>query len=127
MNTVVISVGSNIDPFHHVELAKAEISSRLRLIKSSRFIFTKPIEYLEQDDFLNGAFLVETEMEREELEKYLKGVEDGIGRVRTSNKSGPRKIDLDIVIWNGEILDEDLYKRDFLKSSVAELIPDFTF
>ena len=127
MNTAVISVGSNIDPHNNIELAKAKITSNLKLLKSSEFIFTKPIGYLEQDDFLNGAFLVETDMNRQQLEEYLKNVENQLGRVRTSMKYGPRVIDLDIVVWNGDIIDESVYEREFLKISVQELLPGFTF
>jgi 7,8-dihydro-6-hydroxymethylpterin-pyrophosphokinase len=45
-----------------------------------------------------------------------------MGRDRTGPKFGPRCIDLDIVVWNGEIVDEDYYTRDFLQKSVAELV-----
>jgi 2-amino-4-hydroxy-6-hydroxymethyldihydropteridine diphosphokinase len=45
-----------------------------------------------------------------------------MGRDRTIPKFGPRNIDLDIVVWNGTIVDEDYYTRDFLQKSVAELL-----
>ena len=50
-----------------------------------------------------------------------------MGRIKTSNKQGPRIIDLDIVIWNNKIMDDDVYQRGFLKNSILELIPDFNF
>ena len=50
-----------------------------------------------------------------------------MGRVKTSNKEGPRIIDLDIIIWNNKIIDDDVYKRTFLQNSVIELLPDFKF
>jgi 2-amino-4-hydroxy-6-hydroxymethyldihydropteridine diphosphokinase len=31
-------------------------------------------------------------------------------------------MDLDIVFWNGEIIDEDYHSRDFLRQSVAEIL-----
>jgi hypothetical protein len=30
-------------------------------------------------------------------------------------------MDLDIVVWNGVLVDNDYYTRDFLRKSVAEL------
>jgi 7,8-dihydro-6-hydroxymethylpterin-pyrophosphokinase len=44
-----------------------------------------------------------------------------MGRDRTAPKFGPRNIDLDIVVWNGEIVDNDYYTRDFLQKSVDEI------
>jgi 2-amino-4-hydroxy-6-hydroxymethyldihydropteridine diphosphokinase len=48
-----------------------------------------------------------------------------MGRDRSLPKSGPRVIDLDILIWNREVVDEDYYERDFLRKGVAEILPDF--
>ena len=31
-------------------------------------------------------------------------------------------IDLDIVVWNGEVTDEDYYSREFLRDAVEEVI-----
>jgi len=47
-----------------------------------------------------------------------------MGRDRSLPKFGPRTIDLDILIWNKKVVDEDYYKRDFLRKGVEEIIPD---
>ena len=127
MNTVVIGIGSNINPENNIRLAKQKISSEVRLIRSSTLVFTKPIGYEDQDDFLNGALLIETELEKESIEKILKNIEAELGRKKSLNKFGPRTIDLDILLWNDEIMDSDVYSRDFLKESILELLPDFIF
>lgn len=124
MNTVVIAVGSNIEPDKNIELATKLISDELKLIRSTEFIQTKPVGFTDQDDFLNGALLVECNINLEELKKILRRIENCIGRNRDNNKFGPRKIDLDVVVWNGNIVDNDVYERDFLKKSVIELIPE---
>jgi 2-amino-4-hydroxy-6-hydroxymethyldihydropteridine diphosphokinase len=77
------------------------------LVAESEWATAAPIGVVEQADFLNGAFLVETALDREAFRAYLKGVEDRLGRVREGNKYGPRTIDLDIVVWNREIVDKD--------------------
>ncbi|NOR74508.1 MAG: 2-amino-4-hydroxy-6-hydroxymethyldihydropteridine diphosphokinase, partial [Draconibacterium sp.] len=64
---------------------------------------------------------IETNLNRQDLNNILKTIEDKMGRNRTLPKSGPRCIDLDIVVWNGEIVDKDYYSRDFLQKSVGEL------
>jgi 2-amino-4-hydroxy-6-hydroxymethyldihydropteridine diphosphokinase len=125
VHRVVISVGSNIDPEKHISAAREMIRREQRLISESRFVQTKPIGFFEQPDFSNGVFLIDTKMSRNELNKWLKGVENELGRVRTVNKYGPRTIDLDIVVWDGKIVNKDLIERDFLKTAVSEVLPEF--
>ena len=127
MNTAVIGVGSNINPEVNIKLAKEKISLEMRIIKSSKLVITKPIGYEDQDDFLNGALLVETEQEKDSMDKFLKNIESELERQKTLNKNGPRTIDLDILLWNNQIIDSDIYSRNFLMDSILELLPDFKF
>jgi 2-amino-4-hydroxy-6-hydroxymethyldihydropteridine diphosphokinase len=124
MHRVVISAGSNIDPEKHIPAAREMIRSAHRLVSESRFIQTKPIGFLEQPDFWNGIFLIDTEMSRKDLNKWIKDVEKKLGRIRTANKYGPRTIDLDILVWDGNIVNQDLIVRDFLKTAVSEVLPE---
>jgi len=82
---------------------------------------TKPIGNEHQPDFTNGAVKIRTDLDRDALNLLLKRIEDEMGRDRSVPKFGPRTIDLDIVVWNGEIVDEDYYTRDFLQKSVEEI------
>jgi 2-amino-4-hydroxy-6-hydroxymethyldihydropteridine diphosphokinase len=124
MNRVVIGIGSNIHPRKHIKLAREMIKTSHRIISESRFIETDPIGFKEQNRFINGVIFIETNMNQTSLENWLKNVEEELGRVRTSNKYGPRTIDLDIVVWNGNITDADFFRRDFLKTAVLEVIPN---
>jgi 2-amino-4-hydroxy-6-hydroxymethyldihydropteridine diphosphokinase len=58
----------------------------------------------------------------EELKFLLRQIENQLGRDRSKPKFSSRTIDLDIVVWNGNITDEDYYTRDFLRNSVNEVI-----
>lgn len=119
---VIIGVGSNIESEMNILRAEEFLRERFKFFRKSSFIKTAPLGYTDQDDFLNGAFEIETELPVEELNIALKEIENQLGRVRTDNKNGPRTIDLDIAVYNGEIVDPDYYKRDFLKKSVEELL-----
>lgn len=121
MNLVIVGVGSNINPGENVQKAKELISEKYTIIKSSRFIKTKPIGYIDQDDFLNGGWLIETSLEQGLFKQFLNDIENKLGRIRTDNNDGPRTIDLDVVIWNGNVVDNDYYERDFLQIIVKEL------
>ena len=63
----------------------------------------------------------------QELSEGLKKIEVDMGRIKTSNKQGPREIDLDIIIWNNRVVDNDVYERKFLQNSILELLPGFVF
>ena len=121
---VIIGIGSNIDPKTHVEAALEELESLGTIHKTTNFIFTKPLKYEDQNDFLNGAVLLETHMPLERLAVQLRLIEERLGRVRTANKNAPRTIDLDIVTYNAIVVDsEGLEDFDFLRSFVLELAP----
>lgn len=124
LNEVVIGVGSNIDPVKNIKIAEQTISANHNLIKISSFIETEPIGYKNQDNFLNGALLIETEMGLSELKYWLKTLEQKLGRTKTENKNGPRTIDLDIIVWNGKVVDHEVYEREFLLNSIKEILPD---
>lgn len=124
MNRVVIGVGSNIDPEVHIGAAKERIVGRHRLVASSGLVETEPIGYAEQANYLNGAWLIETAMSRRELKRWLREVEADLGRTHEGDPYGPRTIDLDIVVWNGVVVDPDVYERDFLREAVLAVCPE---
>jgi 2-amino-4-hydroxy-6-hydroxymethyldihydropteridine diphosphokinase len=124
LNRAVVGAGSNIEGRLHIAQAKELLSGEHRFIKESKFVVTSPIGFTDQPDFLNGAFLIETTLEIDEFRAYLKKVEDRLGRVRTPNKNGPRTIDLDLIVWNNEIVDNDYYEKDFVRNAISELLPE---
>ncbi len=124
MNTVIVGIGSNIDAEKNVTAAKRMLREKLNVLGESKFVRTKPIGPREQQDFLNGSLLVKTRLGRKQLKTVLKGVEIALGRGVREDRYGPRKMDLDMLVWNGEIIDSDIYKRDFLRRSVIELCPE---
>jgi 2-amino-4-hydroxy-6-hydroxymethyldihydropteridine diphosphokinase len=121
-NTCIIGIGSNIEPEKNIEAAMGIVGYEHDLIAVSKFARTSPIDIEDQPDFLNGAAKIKTDLSEIEFNNYLKGVEDQLGRDRTLPKFGPRTIDLDIVVWNGNIVDKDYYTRDFLQKLVDEVL-----
>ncbi len=118
----LISVGSNIDPQRHIDQARAILTRECRLIASSTIIETMPVGYQNQANFLNGAFLVATSLDREAFRAYLKRIEDRLGRVRGPIKSGPRTLDLDIVAWDGRVVDAESLTHDYVRIPVDEVL-----
>jgi len=121
MNDCIIGIGSNVEADKNIPKMLSLLAEKVEIIQVSELVQTKPIGIIEQPDYINGAVLIRTEMNLEVLTKYLKKLEDRMGRDRSQKKFGPRSIDLDILIWNNVVIDPDYYTRNFLRNSAAEL------
>jgi 2-amino-4-hydroxy-6-hydroxymethyldihydropteridine diphosphokinase len=121
-NEAVIGIGSNIDAEENILKMLDILGQKVIVVKISSFVKTKPIGIENQPDFTNGAVRISTRLEMEELKFLLRQIENQLGRDRSKPKFSSRTIDLDIVVWNGNITDEDYYTRDFLRNSVNEVI-----
>lgn len=93
---------------------------------------TEPVDYLDQPPFLNAAALVETAFAPRALLDRLLAVELALGRQRDGPRFGPRKIDLDLLLYGDESVDESglevphprLTERRFALEPLHELDPD---
>jgi len=92
---------------------------------------TDPVGYEDQPRFLNGAVELETTLGARELLDALLAVERELGRRRDGPRFGPRTIDLDLLLFGEERIDEPgltvphprLHERRFALEPLAELAP----
>jgi 2-amino-4-hydroxy-6-hydroxymethyldihydropteridine diphosphokinase/CDP-diacylglycerol--serine O-phosphatidyltransferase len=132
---VYIGLGSNIgNRVKNLRSAIRRIKRHedINILRRSSFYKTKPAGGpTEQRDFLNGVLEITTDLSPIELLEFLQSVEIDMGRVRTE-KWGPRKIDLDIVLYGGRIVEADnlqiphprLHEREFVLKPLAEIAPE---
>lgn len=127
--TVYIALGSNIeDREQNLKLALDEIKEFAKITKESKIHQTKPWGYKEQNDFLNMAIAIETDLEAINLLARLQEIEHKMGRTREI-KNGPRTIDLDILLYGNEITDRkllkiphpEMHKRQFVLAPLLEI------
>ena len=121
MNTVIIGIGSNINAETNIPKMLEILKTKVEILKVSTMIKTEPIGIKDQNIFTNGAVKIQTQLTLQKLNLLLKEIEDKMGRDRSTPKFGPRCIDLDIIVWNEKIVDDDYYKRDFLRQNVSEV------
>jgi 2-amino-4-hydroxy-6-hydroxymethyldihydropteridine diphosphokinase len=116
-----------------IELLAAEPAVEVVAVSSLRE--TDPVGYAEQPRFLNGAAAVETELGPRTLLDRLLAIERELGRVRDEGpRFGPRTIDLDLLLYGDEVLDEPgltvphprLAERLFVLEPLYELDPELT-
>src|SRR5262249_61587299 len=92
---------------------------------------TDPVGVGEQPRFLNGVVGLDTTLGARELLDLLLAVEQRFGRVRVPGEHGPRTIDLDLLLYGDERIDEPgltvphprLHERRFVLEPLAELAP----
>jgi 2-amino-4-hydroxy-6-hydroxymethyldihydropteridine diphosphokinase len=98
----------------------------------SSFYDTEPVGYVNQPRFLNGALLVETELEPLELMRGLLEIERAMGRDRVGAVAkGPRVIDLDLLLYGDRVVSTAeltlphpaLQERRFVLEPLAEIAP----
>jgi 2-amino-4-hydroxy-6-hydroxymethyldihydropteridine diphosphokinase len=133
MPTVYIGIGSNLG--NRVENCEHAIGLLneygIKATKSSSKIETEPWGVTDQPRFINMAVKAETDHEPRDLLHALKNIENEMGR-STGIRWGPRVIDLDILLYNSQIIKipdleiphPGMQDRDFVLKPLAEIAPD---
>lgn len=130
---ILLALGSNIGN------KEANIDRAIGLIEEtlgcaaqrSRLYETAPWGYTMQNNFLNMVVSVQTKLPPDKLLSELQNIERILGKEKII-RWGPRIIDIDILLYNDEIIDTDRLKvphpflamRDFFLLPSIELFPD---
>lgn len=128
-----IGIGSNLgDKRAYLDKAVDSLRDdrRCRVLRVSKFITTKPVGPVEQDDFLNGCIEIDTLYSPHELLDLLHEIENKAGRERIIHW-GPRTLDLDILLYDSIMLHDDtltiphpeMRNREFVLAPLAEIAP----
>jgi 2-amino-4-hydroxy-6-hydroxymethyldihydropteridine diphosphokinase len=104
----------------------------IEVVAVSRFRETDPVGLVDQPRFLNAAAALETELPPRKLLDRLLAVERALGRTREGPRYGPRTVDLDLLVYGEERLDEPglelphprLHERRFALEPLADLAPE---
>jgi 2-amino-4-hydroxy-6-hydroxymethyldihydropteridine diphosphokinase len=125
VHQVCLLLGSNIDPEQNIPGAIHMLKQELTIIKASS-VWESASTICCYPDFLNMAILITTHLAAQQLkEQVLRPLEARMGRVRTSDKNAPRIIDIDIILFDGQLIDPDLGQHAYQAVPVAELLPDY--
>jgi 2-amino-4-hydroxy-6-hydroxymethyldihydropteridine diphosphokinase len=103
---VTIGIGSNLgDRLSHLEAGLTAIARFGTVLQGSPIYETAPVGEVEQDSFLNAVISIETDLGPREVLEALLAIEQTRGRKRDV-RWGPRTLDLDVLTYGGEIVDE---------------------
>lgn len=132
---VYLSLGSNMGDKRENLLEAIKRVGELEnteVVKSSTILETEPFGYIEQDNFLNACLEVKTLLTPQEFLSSILKIELDMGRVREI-KWGPRVIDIDILFYDAEIIQEDnlavphpwICEREFVLEPLSEIAPNY--
>ena len=128
MTVAYVGLGSNLGDRESLIREAAGLIGAARL---STIIETDPWGYEDQPRFLNAVAEVETPLTARAFLDQLLDIERRLGRERPGRPWGPRTIDLDLLLYGDEELDEPglvvphphLEERLFVLEPLAELVP----
>lgn len=134
MTTAYVGLGANLGPREETLRRAIELlreADGVDVIAVSQLRETEPVGVVDQPPFLNGAVAITTALGPRDLLDLLLEIEQSLGRVR-DERWGPRTIDLDILVYGDEVVDEPglrvphprLRERRFALEPLAELQPD---
>ena len=134
-HTAYIGLGSNLgDTSKNLQNALSDLRahSSIASIGSSSFYETKPLGGADQPLFLNAVAKIKTSLSYRALFEHLQQIEQAMGRQRNEHWE-PRPIDLDLLLYDGQIVDEpdlkiphpQMHLRSFVLKGMCELAADF--
>jgi 2-amino-4-hydroxy-6-hydroxymethyldihydropteridine diphosphokinase len=132
-HTVYLSLGSNLgDRLDNLSRALAALpAAGVELKRVSSFYETEPVDYLNQDWFVNCAVQAETELAPLELLHALRDIETRMGSQKLVAK-GPRLLDIDILLYAQQVIDSAdlqvphprMHLRRFVLVPLEEISPN---
>lgn len=135
MPLVYVGLGSNLGDREQTirgALARIKADPEIDVVAVSSLRETDPVGYTDQPKFVNGAAALRTELSPKALLERLLQIERELGRERSGPRYGPRTIDVDLLLYGSEEVDEPglriphprLAERAFVLEPLAELDSD---
>ena len=138
VNRAYLSLGSNLEPEHNLRRAVRSLTQHgsvraVSTVWESAPWGTPVIRREDHGNYYNAAVLLYTPLSAQQLiRETIYPIETDLGRIREKrNKNAPRTIDIDIMLFNHDILHVDtrqiphpeILERPFVAVTLAEIDP----
>lgn len=121
-NQIVLSIGSNVD-FQHVSDAKEWLHSCLNEYCESEMYMTPALQG-HGAPYVNAVMQGLTNLSYDDFNAMLKDYEFTHGRDADARLRDEVPVDIDIVVWNGEIVRERDYRQSFFQIGYKTLVAE---
>ncbi len=129
-----IAVGSNLgDKQSNCEKGIAALNQTpgITVTARAKLYKTAPVDFTDQDWFVNTAVSVTTDLAPHDLLKQLKRIESAVGRLKSDIRFGPRVLDMDIILYDTLVFKSDtleiphprMHKRRFVLRPICDIDP----
>ena len=134
MSTAYIAIGSNLGDKRKNCDRGIDALDRIRDITVTAragMYKTAPVDYTDQDWFVNTVVRIETDLAPDDLLARIKQIERDAGRDKGGLRFGPRILDLDIIFYDDlvlrtaalEIPHPRMHKRRFVLRPICDIAP----
>ncbi len=118
---VLVGMGSNIDPEANLRQAAAALRAEFGEVLFSAVYRSAAVD-MDGEDFLNACCLFSSSLSQLEIRCRMKALENAQGRDRSHGSWRPRTIDLDVLMYDGEVVDDELYCYAHAYVPASELV-----
>jgi 2-amino-4-hydroxy-6-hydroxymethyldihydropteridine diphosphokinase len=118
-----LGLGSNVDQALNLRRAIRRLR-RVVTVDAISTAWQSPAVGVAGPDYMNAAVLARTSQSRESLMTKLKEIENALGRVHDHEQSALVPIDIDLLVFDLEFAEDDLWSQVYRATPVAELLPD---
>jgi 2-amino-4-hydroxy-6-hydroxymethyldihydropteridine diphosphokinase len=134
LHIAYISVGSNIgDKLANCQEGIRALAETVhsKILAQSNFYTTEPVDYEDQDWFINAMVKLETAQDPFQLLDQIESIQHAAGRKINPIRFGPRVLDLDIILYNDIIINSKrlviphprMHKRRFVLKPICDINP----
>lgn len=135
MALVYIGLGSNLNtPILQIKTALIALNNmaEIKITAISSLYGSRPMGPQDQPDYINAVLALETTLSPIALLDVLQQIELDSGRIRKDERWGARTLDLDILLFDQQIIDSErltvphygIKEREFVLIPLAEIAPE---
>jgi 2-amino-4-hydroxy-6-hydroxymethyldihydropteridine diphosphokinase len=118
-----LGLGSNVDPALNLRRA-IRLLRRAVAVDAISTAWQSPAVGVDGPDYINAALVVRTPHSKDRLITRLKEIESALGRVHDRAPSALLTIDIDLLVYDLDFAEDDLWSQVYRATPVAELLPD---
>ena len=125
LHLAYLNLGSNIQPESNLPRALELLSAFGEIVQISQVWESEPVGTTGAN-YLNACVKFKTSMAQSDMkEKIVRPIEDQLGRQRGEDKFAPRSMDIDIILFDDEPINNDVWELAFVVVPLADLYPEY--
>jgi 2-amino-4-hydroxy-6-hydroxymethyldihydropteridine diphosphokinase len=123
MHEVSLILGSNIEPEINLRRAIRELTENCTINQSSP-VYETQSEGSIGPNYLNAVVILQTPLQPNDFKfNILRKIEARLGRIRNADKNAPRTIDLDILVFDNQVIDPNIWSRVYIAKPLSDIRP----